>query len=315
MKILKLLLITCLTASLTIQAQPTNGLVGFFPFSGNANDQSGNSYNGTVNGASLTTDRKGTSNNAYQFNGTSNYILYGSSFDYPERTVSIWFYCTQTSSSAISTVYSSDNKDLVNGMTAIYLKKINNVNKLIFNASDIIDTTDITLNAWHHAMLTVTSDSATMYLDGSSIGTKSISSQYHSMDVSTKATSGTTRALSNGFFEGKIDNLRVYNRVLNATELNELYVLGLKEVRRPGSVRVFPNPASDMLTIQPGGIPAAESHTIEISNSLSQVVYSTALTEQSLQINLSALGSKGLYFATLKDQSGHIIDIQKIILQ
>ncbi|WP_395655413.1 hypothetical protein [Flavobacterium sp.] len=36
---------------------PTNGLVGYWPFNGNANDVSGNNLNGTVTGASLTTDR------------------------------------------------------------------------------------------------------------------------------------------------------------------------------------------------------------------------------------------------------------------
>lgn len=40
----------------------TDGLVGYWPFNGNANDESGNGNNGTVNGASLTTDRYGVSN-------------------------------------------------------------------------------------------------------------------------------------------------------------------------------------------------------------------------------------------------------------
>lgn len=38
---------------------PTNGLVGWWPFNGNANDESGNGNNGTVNGAMLTSDRLG----------------------------------------------------------------------------------------------------------------------------------------------------------------------------------------------------------------------------------------------------------------
>jgi hypothetical protein len=46
---------------------PTNGLVGWWPFNGNANDESGNGNNGTVNGATLTTDRNGNSNTAYSF--------------------------------------------------------------------------------------------------------------------------------------------------------------------------------------------------------------------------------------------------------
>jgi hypothetical protein len=50
---------------------PTNGLVGWWPFSGNANDESGNGNNGTVNGATLSSDRFGNSGKAYSFDGTS----------------------------------------------------------------------------------------------------------------------------------------------------------------------------------------------------------------------------------------------------
>ena len=54
---------------------PTNGLVGWWPFTGNANDLSGNGNNGTVNGATLTTDRFGSPNCAYLFNGNSNIVV------------------------------------------------------------------------------------------------------------------------------------------------------------------------------------------------------------------------------------------------
>ena len=51
---------------------PTNGLVGWWPFNGNANDESGNNNNGTVNGATLTADRFGNVNKAYSFVGGNN---------------------------------------------------------------------------------------------------------------------------------------------------------------------------------------------------------------------------------------------------
>ena len=52
---------------------PTNGLVGWWGFNGNAQDGSGNGNHGTVNGATLTTDRFGNQNGAYDFT-VSNYI-------------------------------------------------------------------------------------------------------------------------------------------------------------------------------------------------------------------------------------------------
>jgi len=47
----------------TLQGLPISGFVAYYPFNGNANDESGNGNNGTVNGATLTTDRKGVANN------------------------------------------------------------------------------------------------------------------------------------------------------------------------------------------------------------------------------------------------------------
>lgn len=48
---------------------PTNGLVGWYPFTGNANDLSTNANNGTVmQTTTLTTDRFGSADCAYYFN-------------------------------------------------------------------------------------------------------------------------------------------------------------------------------------------------------------------------------------------------------
>ena len=67
-KIVLLLTTLFFTAHLWAQI-PTNGLVAYYPFNGNANDASGNGNNGIVNGATLTTDRLGNMNSAYTFNG------------------------------------------------------------------------------------------------------------------------------------------------------------------------------------------------------------------------------------------------------
>ena len=58
---------------------PANGLVGWWPFNGNANDESGNGNNGSNNGATLTTDRNGNVNSAYTFDGIDDYIDAGTS--------------------------------------------------------------------------------------------------------------------------------------------------------------------------------------------------------------------------------------------
>ena len=66
-----ILILATLFASLTSpfakSQPPSQGLVAYYPFNGNANDESGNGNNGVVHGATLTTDRFGNANAAYDF--------------------------------------------------------------------------------------------------------------------------------------------------------------------------------------------------------------------------------------------------------
>src|ERR1044072_6166803 len=77
------------------------GLVGYWPFTGSANDASGNGNNGTVYNATLTYDRFGVANRAYNFNGTNAYIqaAHSSLYDFDgstDFTISAWVkFCTK----------------------------------------------------------------------------------------------------------------------------------------------------------------------------------------------------------------------------
>ncbi|TMI90693.1 MAG: T9SS type B sorting domain-containing protein [Bacteroidetes bacterium] len=59
---------------LLAQVNLNQGLVAYYPFSGNANDASGNNNNPVFNNATLAADRLGNPNSAYSFNGVDNYI-------------------------------------------------------------------------------------------------------------------------------------------------------------------------------------------------------------------------------------------------
>jgi hypothetical protein len=80
--------------SVNTQAQPipTEGLVAFYPFNGNAFDESGNGNHGKVVGAESVPDRFNQSNSAFRFNGIDSYI-WGPAGLFPatERTISIWY--------------------------------------------------------------------------------------------------------------------------------------------------------------------------------------------------------------------------------
>jgi len=73
---------------------PTNGLVGWWPFNGNANDERGSGNNGTVNGATLTLDRYGNVNSAYGFSNSNIEVNHNSLFGFNQNgsfTVSFWY--------------------------------------------------------------------------------------------------------------------------------------------------------------------------------------------------------------------------------
>ena len=69
----------------------TNGLVAYYPFNGNANDESGSGNNGAVQGALLSPDRNGNSNKAYEFDGKSQIVVpSSSSLNLTSFSVSAW---------------------------------------------------------------------------------------------------------------------------------------------------------------------------------------------------------------------------------
>ncbi|MBL0146267.1 MAG: LamG domain-containing protein [Chitinophagaceae bacterium] len=70
-KIFFLLLITKFCSAQTNLSQ---GLIAYYPFNGNATDESGNNNNPVYNNATLTADKFGNTNSAYHFNGINTYI-------------------------------------------------------------------------------------------------------------------------------------------------------------------------------------------------------------------------------------------------
>lgn len=73
---------------------PTDGLIAWYPFDGNANDESENSLNGIIYGATLTTDQNGTPNSAFEFHGNDYIDLPNSPVIKPPLpfSFSLWVY-------------------------------------------------------------------------------------------------------------------------------------------------------------------------------------------------------------------------------
>ncbi|MEJ6556707.1 MAG: BspA family leucine-rich repeat surface protein, partial [Flavobacteriaceae bacterium] len=93
-----------ITASDLPNYLPTNGLIGWYPFNGNANDESGNGDDGLVTGAVLVTGKSGIANSAYRFDGDGDYIDIGSNstFNLTDSGFSFSFWLNPTAGASQS---------------------------------------------------------------------------------------------------------------------------------------------------------------------------------------------------------------------
>ena len=82
-----------LTNICVAQVNLNQGLQAFYPFNGNANDESGNNNNPVINNATITSDRFGNPNSAWHFNGVYQYMRIPNSASLnsgKQITLSVW---------------------------------------------------------------------------------------------------------------------------------------------------------------------------------------------------------------------------------
>ena len=201
---------------------PTNGLVGWWSFSGSAQDDSGNGNNGTVNGPSLTTDRWNCPNRAYLFNANNITLSNTSSVFSPNQfTISGWFNSTY-STSAYITVFSNFSTGSF-GIAGYWIGlKGNKVCFYLANGSfiEIMSAENFNDGLWH--MLTATYDGATgrLYADGQLKNSVAYNIVH---PPTTTVYIGSDQQLEH--FYGKIDDVGFWNQVLTPQEITNLYQL------------------------------------------------------------------------------------------
>ena len=234
-KSLQLFGILTITAALAVQVQAqsflTNGLVAYYPFNGNANDESGNGHDGTpTTNATLTLDRFGFTNCAYAFDGVSAVITIpdSSSLDFAPTapiTVSLWAYRTTGSPVARHLMGKRAECEL----PANYQLAVNDGNGegLMFGSGRAADglgavDTGVTLptNVWKHLTGTFDGTAFRFYMNGTLIGTGSGSL---SPTVSAPLLIGGSGSCGAANFGGLIDDVRIYNRALSSDEVAQLY--------------------------------------------------------------------------------------------
>jgi hypothetical protein len=235
-KITTIILAVLFTANLIAQVPnyvPTNGLVGWWPFNGNANDESGNGNNGTVNGATLTTDRFNNINSSYNFIGDNTIkLMYNNMFTGSTATISTWIRID-------SFPKSSDPQSNIFGKGWGYPQLILNKNGKIYlsiansssNFSVLGSKTTLNLNTWYHITTQFSGSNFSIYINGNLDTFKNFNPipSYYSYCNSEYFIGGFNHKNScmpndsTQFFKGKIDDLGYWNRLLTQTEITDLY--------------------------------------------------------------------------------------------
>jgi hypothetical protein len=206
----------------------TDGLVAYYPFNGNANDESGNGNNGTVNGATLTTDRFGVTDKAYSFNGSNNYIDCGkkSILDITgAMTISSWIKLQELPTSTSNYGIFMKNENGSYGLE-IYNGKIESA--LYINGSYQNQGTSISnlqVGKWHFVLAKYDGNSIVFYLDAIKKDTVNISGNIAVTDLALLIGANPTPASPYyaNCFKGFIDDSRIYNRALTDSEILQLY--------------------------------------------------------------------------------------------
>lgn len=325
-----------LTASTMAQSVPsyvpTNGLVGWWPFNGNANDESGNGNNGTVNGPTLTTDRFGITNSAYSFASNIIDVGNGNSLNINNNGISVSAWVDNNGGNLWHILgkrnqcgdfqYQLSSNNLPFGLAWGGITPGENS---LINSGILI-----TNNQWNNIVGTFDGNEWKLYLN--SILVDSLTSQVTDI-VNTNLIFGNSGTCA--FFQGKIDDIGIWNRPLNQEEISALYdgnicyqtitvtdtllinmgITGFNPVTYNNTIRIFPNPTNDHITIDYGNFTSLNGYQLKIENSLGQQVFQTNVNQQSDYLSLTNWGGNGLYFVRIIDPQGNTIDMRKIVLQ
>jgi len=329
---------------------PSNGLVGYWPFNGNATDESGSGNNGVVNGATLTTDRFGNSNSAYNFIGDSQYITVPNSsvFNSNDISVSLW-----VSSSNIQRQIALIRLNYANASNEHFGIAFNDLNQFgvgiaaKYNNPNCIaglgwekneKIQNIMDNSFHHVVGVISGNTLNLYIDGILVQTTTTPYQQTSNCWGGDIQIGRNWSNFSDYFNGKIDDISIWNRALTQEEITNLYNanqcitnitvtdtliinVGQLSFNNPitwaNNITIAPNPASSQININFNNITGLNGGTLKIINSLGQQVATTPITTSGTNstMQLATWGGTGMYFVQIINPQGQIVDIKKIILQ
>ncbi len=218
----------CLTCSSPYQLN--QGVVACYPFSGNANDESGNGNNAQNFNAALAPDRFNVANRAYQFNGFNSYLEVPNSVSLasPTNQISFTFWARVTNwnfnagvqytpiLSKSTTTAAAQYRAMVRSNGAYAMTDGKSWNGVIGSATN--------LNIWYFFCITARNDTMFYYRNGTLLGF-AVGPTTYTLNNTTPLRIGRNDVNTAVVFSGRLDELRIYNRTLTQPEITKLYNL------------------------------------------------------------------------------------------
>jgi gliding motility-associated-like protein len=193
-----------------------DSLIAYYPFNGNANDESGNGYNGSIFGAVPVIDRFGEADHAYHFNGYTDYI----STDRPylsEFTASLWvkldgYQCF----SGLIDAYNLSWELVMDCQSPGRFVSFASWNEDGVNYTVNVSNIQLPLDSWNHIVLTYKDNICMFYLNGNISGSLEVTSFN---PVSGSFYFGSSKSGTDQFLYGDLDDIRIYKRALSDEEV------------------------------------------------------------------------------------------------
>jgi len=325
---ISVLLVSLTLMATAVQAQSlSDSLKGWWTFTSNALDSSGNGNDGVVYGATLTKDRFDHINRAYHFDGSS-YINFGSDASLKPVDHSVVFWFKYSDSSKIQVMLGNSNS--LNGEWGVncwyvagYGLRYNMGAGANDHVSFVENPKSFADGQWHMYAITYseTTDKMSMYIDGkfysnqNGTGTKggvgaSENVQFYTNEpwiagASSQYFTSTPNSGPN-YFTGDLDDIRIYSRAISASEVQELYGMtsSVETVNYSFPLDIFPNPTTGLVNINFTENQDLNGSQLSIFNSVGQKLHVEQIISAKAKIDLNAYGNEGFYMLKLTDPQG-----------
>jgi hypothetical protein len=224
------------SANATLTVVPTSGLVGLWKLDATsgtvAADSSGNGFNGTLANYATSGWTAGKVGGALNFNGVSNSVTVGSPAaltNLARYTIAAWIKPRTLGEGNLGRILDKRNAGVSAGWS-MFLGAGAVTFRQTFSTTEgawSMPANTVALGAWQHVALTYDTGSAankpTFYRNGVVVTTAVLTapSGSRSSDAASPLSIGNTTTLDRTF-DGAIDDVRIYNRILSASEVGGL---------------------------------------------------------------------------------------------